>query len=82
MPDVDSTVHVCRRLLLLLLLPISLTGMLCPYLKQNPGASWWLGVGEVLTTPHRKKLIMLRNIQRGLVVRLILRYDLSSGKGV
>jgi hypothetical protein len=34
----------------------------------------------VLTTPHRKKLIMLRIMFRGLGIGLILRYDPCNGK--
>jgi hypothetical protein len=36
----------------------------------------------MLTTPHCKKLIMLRNIARSLGIRMILRYGLSNGKGM
>ena len=35
-------------------------------------------LGDVLTTSHRKKLIMLQNIARSVGIRLILLYDLSS----
>ena len=36
----------------------------------------------VLAPHHRKKLILLRNIQKSLGMRLILRYDRSNGKEV
>jgi hypothetical protein len=36
-------------------------------------------LSEVLTTPHRKKLNMLRNIHRGLGIGPILRYNLTGG---
>jgi hypothetical protein len=35
---------------------------------------------EVLITPHRKKLTILRNIQRSLGIELVLRHNLSNGK--
>jgi hypothetical protein len=43
------------------------------------GFSAW-GLGEVLTTQH-KKLVMLRNIAKSLGISLILQYNLSDGKG-
>jgi hypothetical protein len=54
-----------------------LASMECSYSReqQTRGGSPAWGMGEVLT-PHRKKLIMLRNIQRILGIRLMLRYDL------
>jgi hypothetical protein len=47
--------------------------------KGGPPA--W-GLGEVLTTPHRKELIMLLIIHRGFGIGLILWYDPSNGKGI
>jgi hypothetical protein len=40
----------------------------------DKGWSSSLGVGRVLTTPHRKKLIMLRIIHTGLGIGLVLNY--------
>jgi hypothetical protein len=36
----------------------------------------------VLTTPHHKKFIILRNIARSLGIRLIRWYDLNKGKRI
>jgi hypothetical protein len=59
----------------------------CEYIEQvvadsRQGWSSSLGLGEVLTSCHLKKLIMLRNIQRSRRIVLILRYDLSNGKRI
>jgi hypothetical protein len=47
--------------------------------------NWWSsawGLGEALTPPYHKKLIMLRNIARSLRIRLIVQYNPSNGKGI
>jgi hypothetical protein len=49
-----------------------LTGGGCP--------AW--GLGEVLTTPHHKKITKLRIIQKSLRPGRILWYNLSNGKGI
>jgi hypothetical protein len=38
-----------------------------------------LVLGEVLTTPHRKKRILLQNVYNSLGPGMILWYDLSNG---
>jgi hypothetical protein len=47
----------------------------------DKGWSSSFGLGEVLTTPHRKNLNMLRIIHRGLGTGLILWYDLTGTGG-
>jgi len=45
------------------------------------GALPALELGEVLTAPRRKQIVVFRNVHNCLGLGLILRYDLSNGKG-
>jgi hypothetical protein len=58
--------------------------MYCKNSRGQPkkGVILQFGVGDVLTTLHRKNLYMLRNGYMSLGIELKLQQNLSNGKGM